>query len=145
MGQAEFMRNLIIETPSVPGNFAKVAMAIGTLEGDIGDIQTIKIGTLSTIRDVSIQCRSEAHLLEIVEKINGIGNGIVVHAISDDVLQAHERQRARRAHDRHVAFATECVAPLRHGDVQALVEDARERMRRIESEWRQHWQTSLWK
>lgn len=90
MEQAEFMRNLIIETPSMPGNFAKVALAIGTLEGDIGDIQTIKIGTLSTIRDVSIQCRNEEHLLKIVEAVNEIGDGIVVHAISDDVLQAHE-------------------------------------------------------
>ena len=90
MESAEFMRNLIIETPSSPGNFAKVALAIGKLEGDIGDIQTIKIGTLSTIRDVSIQCRNEEHLNEIVEEVNRIGEGIVVHAVTDDVLQAHE-------------------------------------------------------
>lgn len=90
MGAVEFMRNLIVETPSSPGNFAKVAMAIGKLEGDMGDIQTIKIGTLSTIRDVSIQCRNEEHLLGIVEEINRIGEGIAVHAVTDDVLQAHE-------------------------------------------------------
>lgn len=70
MESAEFMRNLIIETPSSPGNFAKVALAIGSLEGDIGDIQTIKIGTVSTIRDVSIHCKDEDHLLSIVEAIN---------------------------------------------------------------------------
>ncbi len=86
----EFMRNLIIETPSSPGNLAKVAMTIGKLEGDIGDIQTIKIGTLSTIRDVAVQCRNEAHLLEIVEALNEVCEGIVVHAVTDDVLQAHE-------------------------------------------------------
>lgn len=86
----EFMRNLIIETPSSPGNFAKVALVIGTFEGDIGDIQTIKIGTQSTIRDVSINCRDEAHLTQIVEAINKISDGIQVHAITDDVLQAHE-------------------------------------------------------
>lgn len=90
MDSTEYMRNLIIETPSLPGNFAKVALAIGSLEGDMGDIQTIKIGTLSTIRDVSIQCRDEAHLLEIVETVNNIGEGIMVHAVTDDVLQAHE-------------------------------------------------------
>lgn len=90
MDSTEYMRNLIIETPSLPGNFAKVALAIGSLEGDMGDIQTIKIGTLSTIRDVSIQCRDEAHLLEIVETVNNIGDGIMVHAVTDDVLQAHE-------------------------------------------------------
>ncbi|WP_210469716.1 NAD-dependent malic enzyme [Sporosarcina sp. 6E9] len=90
METGEFMRNLIIETPSLPGNFAKVALAIGTLEGDIGDIQTIKIGTLSTIRDVAIHCRNEDHLHTIVEAVNAIGDGIVVHAVTDDVLQAHE-------------------------------------------------------
>lgn len=88
--QVQFMRNLIIETPSVPGNFAKVAMAIGQLEGDIGDIQTIKVGTLSTIRDIAVQCLNERHLLTIVEAINEIGEGISVHAVTDDVLQAHE-------------------------------------------------------
>jgi malate dehydrogenase (oxaloacetate-decarboxylating) len=90
MEQVQFMRNLIIETPSMPGNFAKVALAIGQLDGDIGDIQTIKVGTLSTIRDISIQCLSEEHLMEIVDAVNQIGEGISVHAITDDVLQAHE-------------------------------------------------------
>jgi len=90
MEQVQFMRNLIIETPSMPGNFAKVALAIGQLNGDIGDIQTIKVGTLSTIRDISIQCSSEEHLLQIVEAVNQIGDGISVQAITDDVLQAHE-------------------------------------------------------
>lgn len=90
MNSHEFMRNLIIETPSSPGNFAKVAMAIGMNEGDIGDIQTIKIGTVSTIRDVSINCQSKEHLQRIVDAVNAIGEGIQVHVITDDVLQAHE-------------------------------------------------------
>ncbi len=90
MEQSEFIRNLIVETPSVPGNFAKVATAIGTLEGDIGDIQTIKIGALSTIRDITVYSEDEAHLKRIVEAINAIGDGIEVLAVTDDVLQAHE-------------------------------------------------------
>ena len=55
-----------------------------------GDIQTIKVGTLSTIRDISIQCSSEEQLMRVVEAVNQIGEGISVHAITDDVLQAHE-------------------------------------------------------
>lgn len=90
MGQVQFMRNLIIETPSVPGNFAKVAKAIGELEGDMGDIQTIKVGTLTTIRDIAISCSNEEHLLRIVDAVNAIGGGISVQAVTDDVLQAHE-------------------------------------------------------
>jgi malate dehydrogenase (oxaloacetate-decarboxylating) len=90
MDQVQLMRNIIVETPSVPGNFAKVATAIGNLKGDIGDIQTIKVGTLSTIRDIAIQFTNEEHLNEIVNAINNIGHGISVHAVTDDVLQAHE-------------------------------------------------------
>lgn len=90
MTSTPYLRNLIIETPSKPGNFAKVAYAIGQLEGDIGDIQTIKVGTLSTIRDVSVQCNDAEQLDKIVEAINAIGDGIQVQAISDDVLRAHE-------------------------------------------------------
>jgi len=41
MAQGQFLRNLIIETPSKPGNLGKVTMAIGQLNGDIGDIQTL--------------------------------------------------------------------------------------------------------
>lgn len=90
MTQMQFIRNLIIETPSVPGNFAKVAVAIGELKGDIGDIQTIKVGTLSTIRDISIQFTSEEQLDDIVAAVNRIGGGVSVHAVTDDVLHAHE-------------------------------------------------------
>jgi malate dehydrogenase (oxaloacetate-decarboxylating) len=90
VNEIQFIRNLIIETPSVPGNFAKVAVAIGNLNGDIGDIQTIKVGTMSTIRDLSIQCSSEQQLVEIVEAINAIGGGVRVQAVTDEVLHAHE-------------------------------------------------------
>ncbi|BAQ10113.1 malate dehydrogenase [Bacillus sp. OxB-1] len=90
MELSQFMRNLIIETPSIPGNLAKVATAIAQWKGDIGDIQTIKVGTLSTLRDISIQCEDEENLKQIVDAINAIGDGIHVLAVTDDVLQAHE-------------------------------------------------------
>lgn len=90
MELAGFLRNLIVETPSSPGNFAKVAQAIGELAGDLGDIQTLKIGTVTTTRDVSVHCKDEKHLAEIVEAINNAGDNITVIAVTDDVLQAHE-------------------------------------------------------
>lgn len=90
MELAGFLRNLIIETPSSPGSFAKVAHAIGELQGDLGDIKILKIGTVNTTRDVSVHCRDEAHLDQIVEAINKSGEDIHVMAVTDDVLQAHE-------------------------------------------------------
>ncbi|PIC64270.1 NAD-dependent malic enzyme 1 [Sporosarcina sp. P13] len=90
MAQGQFLRNLIIETPSRPGNLGKVTMAIGQLGGDIGDIQTIKVGTVSTIREIGLQCNDKEHLAEIVEAVENLKHGIKVHAVTDDVLQAHE-------------------------------------------------------
>ena len=89
MSAQNIMRNLIVETPSKPGNFAKVAKAIGDQGGDIGDIKTLKIGTFSTIRDVACTCENLAQLEEIVKAINEL-EYITVCAVSDDVMKAHE-------------------------------------------------------
>lgn len=84
------IRNLIVETPSQPGNLAKVATAIGSIGGDIGDIKTMKIGALSTIRDISCTCTDIAQLDKIVDAINNIADNIHVRSVSDDVMKAHE-------------------------------------------------------
>lgn len=84
------LRNLIVEIPQMPGNFAKVASVIGAEGADIGDIETLKIGTHTTIRDISVQFETKEHVDRVVEKIREIGDGIVIHAISDDVMKAHE-------------------------------------------------------
>lgn len=89
MSAQNIMRNLIVETPSQPGNLAKVAKAIGDKGGNIGDIKTLKIGTLSTVRDISCTCEDLAQLDEIVKAINKL-KYISVRAVSDDVMKAHE-------------------------------------------------------
>ncbi len=89
MAIQNIIRSLIVETPSKPGNFAKVAKAIGDQGGDIGDIKTLKIGTLSTIRDISCTCDSVEQLDAIVGALNGLED-ITVRAVSDDVMKAHE-------------------------------------------------------
>lgn len=59
MENQHIIRNIIVETLSKPGNFAKVATAIGMGEGDIGDITTLKSGALTTIRDISVTSKSK--------------------------------------------------------------------------------------
>ena len=83
MAERQIMRTLIVETPAGPGNFAKVATAIGNAMGDIGYIKTIIITTLSTVRDISVYCGSEQILEDVVEAVRSIGEGILVHAVSD--------------------------------------------------------------
>lgn len=95
MALQEIIRTLIVETPSKPGNFAKVATAIGTAGGDIGDIKTIKNGTASTIRDISVKCESAEQLEQIIENVKAIGPNVHIHAITDDVLKAHEGGKIR--------------------------------------------------
>ncbi|MFC4544990.1 NAD-dependent malic enzyme [Paenactinomyces guangxiensis] len=58
--------------------------------GDIGDVTTIKIGPLSTVRDITVHCESDEQLDDVVEAIKKLESGIFVHAVSDDVLRAHE-------------------------------------------------------
>lgn len=86
----EIIRTLIVETPSKPGNFAKVAKAIGDGGGDIGDITTIKDGTITTIRDISVKCENLVQLEQIIENVRAIGKEVEIHAVTDDVLKAHE-------------------------------------------------------
>ncbi|MGX9707137.1 malic enzyme-like NAD(P)-binding protein [Laceyella tengchongensis] len=84
------IRTIIVETPSKPGNLGKVATAIGMAGGDIGDITTIKVGPLSTVRDITVHCESKEQLDAVIQSIQSLENGIYVHAVSDDVLRAHE-------------------------------------------------------
>lgn len=86
----EIIRTLIVETPSKPGNFAKVATAIGVAGGDIGDITIIKDGTLSTIRDISVKCENLEQLDQVIANVRAISEDVHIHAVTDDVLKAHE-------------------------------------------------------
>lgn len=85
-----FIRTIIVETPSRPGNLGKVTMAIGAEGGDIGDIVTKQIGPFSTIRDITVHCENQEQFQRVVEAVNRLGNGIKIHSVSDDVLFAHE-------------------------------------------------------
>ncbi len=90
MALQEIIRTLIVETPSKPGNFAKVATAIGGAGGDIGDITIIKDGTLSTIRDISVKCENLEQLDQVIDNVRAISEDVHIHAVTDDVLKAHE-------------------------------------------------------
>lgn len=90
MALQEIIRTLIVETPSKPGNFAKVATAIGVAGGDIGDITIIRDGTQSTIRDISVKCENLEQLDQVIENVRAISSDVHIHAVTDDVLKAHE-------------------------------------------------------
>ncbi|WP_419179824.1 NAD-dependent malic enzyme [Polycladomyces zharkentensis] len=80
----------MVETPSKPGNLGRVATAIGSVGGDIGDIVTVQIGPFTTMRDITVHCENEEQLHAVIDAIQGLGGGIRVRTVSDDVLRAHE-------------------------------------------------------
>ncbi|MCY8546845.1 NAD-dependent malic enzyme [Bacillus vallismortis] len=84
------IRTLMIETPSVPGNLGRVASAIGLLGGDIGEVETVKVGPNYTMRNITVQVENEEQLQEVIAAVQGLGEGIRLHTVSDEVLSAHE-------------------------------------------------------
>lgn len=90
MNQKHIIRTLKIETPSLPGNLGKVATAIGRGGGDIGEVETIKVGPNYTIRNITVQVENEQQLEKLIEIVESLQDGICLHAVSDDVLYAHE-------------------------------------------------------
>lgn len=80
----------MVKTPSIPGNLGKVATAIGQAGGDIGEVETVKIGPAWTMRNITVHCDSEKQLEEVMKAIQQLDGGIVLHAVSDEVLRAHE-------------------------------------------------------
>lgn len=90
MADRNIMRTLMIETSSVPGNLGRLATAIGLSGADIGEIETVQVGPASTMRKFVVHCDDEDQLQEVLNEIRGLGGGIQLYAVSDDVLRAHE-------------------------------------------------------
>lgn len=90
MTNKQLIRTLMIETPSIPGSLGKVATIIGLAGGDIGEIETIKVGPNYTIRNITVQVDHEGQIEELENSLFRLGGGIRLHAISDEVLHAHE-------------------------------------------------------
>ncbi|MCY9059053.1 NAD(P)-binding domain-containing protein [Bacillus inaquosorum] len=84
------IRTLMIGTPSVPGNLGRVATAIGLLGGDIGEVETVKVGPNYTMRNITVQVENEEQLQEVIAAVQALGEGIRLHTVSDEVLSAHE-------------------------------------------------------
>ncbi len=95
MTERNIIRSLMVETPSVPGNLGRVTTAIGEVGGDIGDVETIKIGPVSITRNITVHCEDEEQLQSVMNAIRQLGGGIRLHAVSDEVLRAHEGGKIR--------------------------------------------------
>ncbi len=77
-----------VDIDNVPGQFGKIATAIGELGGNIGavDIASVKKGIL--VRDITVDARDENHVEAIVEGVKSVP-GVKVRNVSDRVFLMH--------------------------------------------------------
>ena len=75
--------------PHEPGQFARVAAAIGGADAVLGAIDLVRIDASSVVRDISVLCADEDHGRRVVDAIRGI-DGIRVVSVSDRTFLMHK-------------------------------------------------------
>ncbi len=75
--------------PHEPGQFARVAAAIGQADAILGAIDLVRVDAGSVVRDISVLCANEDHGHRVVEAIRAI-DGIRVVSVSDRTFLMHK-------------------------------------------------------
>jgi malate dehydrogenase (oxaloacetate-decarboxylating) len=75
--------------PHEPGQFARVAAAIGEADAILGAIDLVRVDQDSVVRDISVLCGNEEHGERVVEAISAI-DGIRVLSVSDRTFLMHK-------------------------------------------------------
>lgn len=78
------------------------------------------------------------HDLEACEQLGEVRGHDLLDRDQPCALEEHELRDERRHGDLGEAFVTGLAVAQQRGDVQRQRRDVRERMRRVNSEWRQH-------
>ncbi len=75
--------------PHEPGQFARVAAAIGEADAILGAIDLVRVDQSSVVRDISVLCANEEHGARVVDAISAI-EGIRVVSVSDRTFLMHK-------------------------------------------------------
>ncbi len=75
--------------PHEPGQFARVAAAIGEADAILGAIDLVRVDQDSVVRDISVLCANEEHGERVVDAISAI-EGIRVINVSDRTFLMHK-------------------------------------------------------
>ena len=78
-----------IQLPHRPGQLAKVAGAIASQDGLIGDVTTINVGREASTREITIEVRDHDHAEHIAERVNDL-EGVRILWHRDRALLRHE-------------------------------------------------------
>lgn len=78
-----------VRIPHKPGQLARVAQSIADLGGLIGDVVTVNLGRESSIREITVEVRDNAHEAAVAALLEGL-EGIDVLWHEDRALMRHE-------------------------------------------------------
>jgi malate dehydrogenase (oxaloacetate-decarboxylating) len=71
-----------------PGELARVAAAIAQEQALLGEILTLRIGEKDTLRDVTVETRTEEHTQRVIEAVRSL-DGVELMGITDRVFERH--------------------------------------------------------
>lgn len=88
-GADKIVKTLRVMVKDQPGYLGKLTTAIGSKNGNIGDIKLISSGITHNVREVTIYIDNEEHLEIILEALAGV-EGVIVEDVIDLVQKVHQ-------------------------------------------------------
>ena len=85
---ASYSLTLRVRLTQQPGNFARVAGAIGSSGAILGAIDLVRVEEGEVIRDVTVSCSGSQHGAAVVEAVRAL-DGISVESVSDRTFLMH--------------------------------------------------------
>lgn len=87
--KARLMRTLRCRNKNVIGTLANLIATLSNVGADIGLINTVSVGELYNVRDISVMANNEAHMDAIIEAVRALANVTLMQVI-DEVLDLHQ-------------------------------------------------------
>lgn len=85
---ASYSLTLRIRLTQQPGNFARVAGAVGSAGAILGAIDLVRVEDGEVIRDVTVSCSDSAHGERVVDSVRAL-DGVAVESVSDRTFLMH--------------------------------------------------------
>lgn len=82
------IKTIRLRNQKVIGVLAKITSAIAALDGDIGDIRTVSLGTFYNVRDITIIFDDDDHLQRVLNALKAIPE-ITIEDVIDEVMELH--------------------------------------------------------
>jgi malate dehydrogenase (oxaloacetate-decarboxylating) len=85
---AQFSLTLRVELDRRPGQLGAVASAIGAAAGSIGAIDSIELGDLKAIREITVMCSDQEHSESIIQAVEQV-EGCSLLEVTDRTFELH--------------------------------------------------------